>query len=242
MTLAKKAATLTLLGIAMAFLEAAVVIYLRALYYPNGFSFPLAPIDSSILKVEVLREIATIVMLVCVGILSGRDRSEKVAWFIYSFAIWDIFYYVFLKVCLDWPSSLFSWDILFLIPTMWVGPVLAPLILSATMIVLAITILHFSTRIDSTELQRSEWMVLMAGSAVVIVSFCLDFWIFLLSHPSQGDVGEMFTGGNASRLASQYIPDRFDWLLFCIGELLLLYAVARLARRYATLASQHKRG
>ena len=64
-------------GIAMAFLESAVVIYLRKIYYPEGFSFPLSPIDSLIGITEILREAATLIMLISIAILIGKSRVEN---------------------------------------------------------------------------------------------------------------------------------------------------------------------
>src|SRR5579859_4688314 len=129
---------LTLFSIAMGFLETAVVVYLRKIYYPHGFQFPLTPVDPDIGLVEFLREAATIIMLVGIGIIAGKNTSQKFAIFLYCFAVWDIFYYVFLKLLLGWPESLFTWDILFLIPVPWVGPVLAPSIVALTMIAFAL--------------------------------------------------------------------------------------------------------
>src|SRR5690348_14185303 len=107
---------LSLFAIAMGFMESAVVIYLRKILYPGGFQFPLMPISNDLAMVEIFREAATMIMLVGIGILAGRSVKEKFAIFIFCFAVWDIFYYVFLKIFLDWPQSLMTWDILFLIP------------------------------------------------------------------------------------------------------------------------------
>jgi len=128
---------ITFFAIAMAFVESAVVVYLRELYYPEGFNFPLVLLPGRIALTEFLREIATLIMLLGIGFLAGRNFRQRFAWFIYSFAIWDIFYYVFLKLILDWPSSWLTWDILFLIPVIWTGPVLAPVLVSLTMIILS---------------------------------------------------------------------------------------------------------
>ena len=86
----------TIFAIAMGLLESAVVIYLRDILYPGGFEFPLNPIRPDLLWTEVFRELATLVMLLGVGILAGRTLAERFAWFLYAFAVWDIFYYVFL--------------------------------------------------------------------------------------------------------------------------------------------------
>ena len=89
-------------SIAMGFLEAAVVIYLRLLYYPSGFQFPLVPLDERASVVEVLREAATVVMLVGFGAMAGKNFQQRLAFFLLAFAIWDLFYYVFLKAVLNW--------------------------------------------------------------------------------------------------------------------------------------------
>src|SRR5690349_15252456 len=137
--------TLIVIGIfciAMAALESAVVVYLRALYYPGEFTVAMKLIEVRILLVEIAREFATIVMLWAIGHLAGKNLKERFAYFLYSFAIWDIFYYVWLKVFINWPASLLDWDILFLIPFTWLGPVAAPVICSITMIILALALLY----------------------------------------------------------------------------------------------------
>src|SRR5258706_13054156 len=107
---------LALFSIAMGFLEAAVVVYLRKIYYPEGFRFPLAMMDPQLATIELLREASTVIMLAGVGILAGRSPQQRLALFFAAFSIWDLLYYVFLKLLLRWPESFFTWDILFLIP------------------------------------------------------------------------------------------------------------------------------
>ena len=120
--------------------------YLRRHYYPKGFDFPLVIIDIPTLLIEVGRETATIVMLATVGVAAGRTKVGKCAYFLYLFGVWDIFYYVWLKVFLDWPASLFTWDVLFLIPVLWAGPVLAPVLVAGTMIGMALVMLSLEAR------------------------------------------------------------------------------------------------
>lgn len=91
---------ISVFAIAMAYMESAVVVYIREIMYPGGFDFPLSHIPAKLALTEVLRELATLVMLVSIGILAGRSFSTGFAWFMYSFAIWDIFYYVFLWLLL----------------------------------------------------------------------------------------------------------------------------------------------
>jgi hypothetical protein len=113
-------------AIAMAFVEAAVVVYLRAL-------FPLAqwtasvPFSPLVYRTEVIREAATIVMLLAVAYLSFKRTALKAVTFFWTFAIWDLGYYAFLKTLLGWPASLATKDVLFLIPSPWVAPVWVPL-------------------------------------------------------------------------------------------------------------------
>ena len=83
-----------LFAIAFAFVESSVVVYLRAIYYPDGFTFPLRLIEQEHLFVEILREAATIIMLVAVGFLAGRTGWQRFGFFLICFGVWDIFYYV----------------------------------------------------------------------------------------------------------------------------------------------------
>ncbi len=129
-------------GIAFAFVESSVVVYLRALYYPEGFSFPLKAMPSPHVYVELSRELATIVMLLAVGWMTGKTRWTRFSYFMIAFGVWDIFYYIWLRVLLDWPASLLDWDILFLIPVPWIGPVIAPCLISLLMIVSGVLILR----------------------------------------------------------------------------------------------------
>ena len=145
-SLARRILVLVAFGIAFGFIEAAVVVYLRGLFYPNGFSFPIAPFSKMpgatlFVLTETGREAATLVLLVSSAWLMARDLRGRLAVFLISFAVWDVFYYVWLKVILNWPASLFDWDILFLIPTLWAGPTLAPLLTSTLMCVIAAILL-----------------------------------------------------------------------------------------------------
>ena len=153
MKLRSKIIVISIFAIAMGFLETAVVIYMRDLLYPDGFSFPLVPIPADLALTEILREAATLIMLLTIAILNAKTFSERFAWFIYAFAIWDIFYYIFLKIMILWPESLMTWDILFLIPTTWTGPVISPVIVSFSMILrysfLSFEVFTRSSNIDS---------------------------------------------------------------------------------------------
>ena len=145
---------LTVFSIAMAFLETAVVIYLREIYYPNGFMFPMVPMEGRLAVTEFWREAATLVMLLGVGVLAGKNFPTRFGGFIMAFAVWDIFYYVFLKLMLHWPESWLTWDLLFLIPVPWTGPVITPIIASLTMILLASLLFRSNKGSDRFSLDR----------------------------------------------------------------------------------------
>jgi hypothetical protein len=217
MSLAKKITWLTLFSIDMGFMETVVLVYLRKLYNPDGFSFPLVSMDSTILAVEFLREAATLIMLLAIGILAGKTASQKFAFFIFCFAIWDLFYYVFLKVVLDWPESFFTWDILFLIPVPWVGPVIAPCIVSLTMIFLTISIVYFAEKGLNTKLKNKEWLLFICGSLIVIFSFSSDYFKYI----SFSD----------KKIINRFTPVNFNWLLFCTGELLIIFQIGLYLKR-----------
>ncbi|NVO09427.1 MAG: hypothetical protein HXX16_05645 [Bacteroidales bacterium] len=222
---------LTLFSIAMAFLETSVVVYLRKLYYPEGFNFPMKMMDKDIAIVELFRELATLVMLLGAGFIAGRSKTEKFGLFLYSFAIWDIFYYVFLKITLNWPESLFTWDVLFLIPTTWVGPVIAPVIVSLFMIVFAFLISKFTNCDTSVNINKYEWLLLVSGSIILIIGFVYDYVKFMLQFFS---LGEIFSPSNTTRLmekALTYVPVSFPWLIFTFGIVIIIGGIALFYRR-----------
>ena len=162
---------MTVFFIAMAFLESAVVVYLRALYYPDGFELTLVPMDPLLVRTEVLRELATMIMLLAPAALVTRSALERFAWFCFGFGVWDIFYYVWLKVLLDWPASLDTPDLLFLIPVPWVGPVWAPCLISIGLIVLAILLLRRSALGSRGSLGGLTWLALVGGAGLMVASF-----------------------------------------------------------------------
>ena len=135
---------------AMAVVEATVVVYLRKLFSlqyaavftdAHHFSFPHA-----YLRYEQVREGATIVMLLAVGYLAGRGWPQRLAYFLFAFGVWDIGYYVGLKIMLGWPSSLATRDLLFLSPREWWAPVWEPVVVSCLFIAVAVVILRRARR------------------------------------------------------------------------------------------------
>jgi hypothetical protein len=165
---------LVIFAVAMAYVESAVVVYLREIYYPQGFSFPIVIIPDKMAAIEIGREAATLVMLAGVSLLAGADRWERFLCFCVAFGAWDIFYYVWLRLLLGWPPSLLTWDILFLIPLPWIGPVLAPVIISAAMIAGSLWLLELKRRGTRLGFSRALWALACGGGLVVLLSFMLD--------------------------------------------------------------------
>jgi len=165
---------IALFSVAFALVEAAVVVYLRAIYYPGGFTFPLNVISPAHFGVELAREASTIAMLLSVGVLAGRTRWQRFAWFSIAFALWDIWYYIWLKVFLNWPSSLLDWDILFLIPLPWIGPVIAPVLVSILLMTAGLLILREEEMGRPFVPPLRSWILAIAGVAVILASFLRD--------------------------------------------------------------------
>ncbi len=216
---------LAIFAVAMGYMETAVVVYLREIFYPDGFGFPLKPITSNIAITEIIREAATIIMLAGAGILTGRTSAEKFGNFAYSFAIWDIFYYIFLKLLLNWPESFLTWDLLFLIPVPWVGPVICPLINSLSMILLALTISYFTDKNEAARLNSKEWSVLAIGTVIVIVSYTFDYSSYVLQRFKLSELMDELNGEEILTYAAQYIPYLFDWWIFILGEFFILSGI-----------------
>jgi hypothetical protein len=227
---------ITFLAIAMAFVESAVVIYLRELYYPNGFSFPMVALPVKIAGTEFLREIATLIMLLAMGFLAGKNARQRVAWFLYSFAIWDIFYYVFLKVILDWPSSWITWDILFLVPVIWTGPVLAPVLVSITMIILSFVILYLDHRNFQLAIRWPVVVFILLGSLLIFVSFIQDFSTFIIR---QSSVSALFSADRASSIMQEYIPMAYNWFFLLAGEISIFTGIIVLLIQNRRRNSRH---
>jgi hypothetical protein len=124
--------------------------------------------------------------------------------FMIAFGVWDLVYYVGLKGMIGFPESLLSWDILFLLPVPWLGPVLAPVIVSISMIGAGLLMLHLADRGRPLEPRWCHWAGITIGALMIVVSFSKDY--------QQVVAGQM--------------PEPFSWPLFAAGELLGLAALA----------------
>ncbi len=183
---------LGIFAFAMAAVESAVVVYLREVVYPQGVQVPLEMPPLQLVRIEVGREIATIVMLVAVGMLSGATGRERFAYFVYTFGLWDIFYYVWLKAILDWPDSILEWDVLFLVPVPWAGPVLAPVLISVALIGGAVLVLRYEELGKPVRLTRFFWLSESTIGFLLILTFLIDY----------------------ETVVAQQYPERFHWEAF----------------------------
>jgi hypothetical protein len=164
----------SLFGVAFGFVESSIVVYLRAVYYPEGFTWPLKVISNAHLTVELLREAATIIMLVAIGIVAGKKGWQRFGYFLFAFGVWDIFYYVWLKIVLNWPASFTDWDVLFLIPLPWIGPVISAASIAFLMTICGVDIVARTTLQKHFHPALLTWLLSMLATAVILVSFMYD--------------------------------------------------------------------
>ncbi len=137
-----KLSLLAIFGIAMAHFEGVVVVYLRkALEMLDSESNKesVNKFPKRFLYIEMTREAATIVMLVAIALLTGETWLEKGIFFLWTFAFWDLFYYLSLYILIKWPPTFKTIDVLFLIPVPWIAPVWFPIgVSSITILVIAV--------------------------------------------------------------------------------------------------------
>ena len=189
-------AVLCLFAAAMGILEAIVVVYLRRIYYPDGFGFPLTVMDAEVLRIEIIREAMTLMMLATVAWLAAGGAWPRLMAFVIAFGVWDILYYVGLKLFLDWPVSLVTPDILFLIPTVWVGPVLAPALVAALWVVAGL-LLH-RHRYRDLGLGWKGWLAACAGCGLILASFLIHAG----THEAPGFLWGVYAAGYAIWVAT----------------------------------------
>jgi hypothetical protein len=133
---------LAIFGIAMAHLEGVVVVYLRkalGMLDSESNKESVEKFPRRYLNIEMTREAATIIMLVVIAYLTGGSWIEKGVFFLWTFAFWDLFYYLSLYILIKWPPTLTTIDVLFLIPKPWIAPVWLPVSISGlTILVIAL--------------------------------------------------------------------------------------------------------
>ena len=191
-------------AIAMAWVEAASVFYIRALVDRiEPYQADPLPIHGALGTVELWREAATLVMIAALGMLAGRTWRARAGYAALAFGAWDIFYYVFLRLISGWPRTLLDWDVLFLLPLPWWGPVLAPVSIALVMILWG-TLATQSA--DDANDARWTWALACLGIALALASFMRDSWRAL---PDGRDA------------VLQVLPDDFNWPLFLAALLLM---------------------
>jgi hypothetical protein len=198
--------TVIIFAIAFAWVESAIVVYLREIFFDGNFGFPLVVeweagrrIVNPLIRIEFFREIATLVMLVTVGILAGKNRMQKFCYFLIAFGVWDIFYYIGLYVMVDWPPGPMTWDLLFYVPLPWVGPVITPVLIAIAMIVSGSLLIYLDENEFIIKWCWYDLVIEFFLALLMIVAFCWD-WKNVIQLP--GDIRR--TG----------IPNPFAWWLY----------------------------
>jgi hypothetical protein len=208
-------AKLALVGafaIAMANVEAAVVAYLREVYGIEDLVRDLPREFDRLVAIELSREAATLVMLLTVGLLAGRRLQDGIGYFVFAFGAWDIAYYCWLAVFEGWPTSPLDWDVLFLLPLPWWGPVLAPVMIAGMMCLGgAAAVLQVDRGIE----WRMNWT--NAGVAALGMAICL--YVFM------ADAIAAVPDGRAAVEAVR--PSDFQWGLFLLGFVVMSWAGLR---------------
>jgi hypothetical protein len=193
-------------GVAFGYVEAAVVVYLRAALGPAPEPlFPLQQVAAEtgrMIGIEAGREVATLVMLAAIGFVAGRSPLERLAWSAVAFGAWDLAYYGWLWVFIGWPTSLGDLDLLFLLPVPWVGPVWAPMTVSLALVGFGLLAARRFARGGTVHLARWHVVAGLGAGLLVVLSFMLD-------------TDAILAGGQ---------PGDFAWPVFLAGILLAVVA------------------
>ncbi|HLH57386.1 MAG TPA: hypothetical protein VKY92_27655 [Verrucomicrobiae bacterium] len=192
---------------AMAWVEAAVVFYLRTMVdriEPHQ-AYPL-PIAGGLGAAELVREAATLIMLLAVGTLAGKTWRHRLAYSAIAFGVWDILYYVFLKILCGWPHSLLDWDILFLLPLPWWGPVLAPVLISVLMIAWGTLVLSERRSEPKFKAAFAAWFLNACGVILALRIFMAD---------------TLRVAGQGTDAVRNVLPEHFSWPPFGLALLLM---------------------
>lgn len=205
---------------AMAWVEAAVVFYLRLMMHRiEPYQSDPLPLIGGFAAVELPCELATLVMLFTVGWLAGRTWRARLGYAAIAFGVWDLFYYVFLKTICGRPHSLLDWDVLFLLPLPWWGPVLAPVLMSLLMILWGTFASQFERAPHSALSNWRVWVLSVTGVALALYAFMAD----AIAIVPQG-LGVIRT----------MLPERFNWPLFCVALALMSTPLLQMGRRRLT--------
>jgi hypothetical protein len=212
---------LSLYALAMAYVESAAVLYLRTIY---GGIDPLGPRHSAFNPlpdfdgIETGREVATMVMLAAVGYLAGSSLAGRIGAFAIAFGVWDIFYYVFLWLFTGWPASPLAPDILFLIPLPWWGPVIAPVLVAAVIVIAGAAAMARDLGDGLPRPAPADWLMILLGGGLCLVAFMANA---LLALPDGLEAAYAVRGGS------------FPWPVYGLGLLLGSAGLVRLLTRAA---------
>ena len=196
---------LTVYAICMANVEASLVVHLRTIYYPGNpvEIFPLSLLSHRDLFIELFRELATILMIFSVAVLSVREKHRQFGAFLFVFGLWDLFYYLWLKIIIGWPVRWLEWDVLFLIPWPWLAPWITAAFIAVIMVAGGFRMLMLDAK---SEMSGPGLVLLIAGILISLISLLLPAWPLLVN-------GEAAFRG--------YMPKGFPWILYVTGYLLM---------------------
>jgi hypothetical protein len=197
-------------AVAMAYLEAATVVYLRRVFGITDLIRDTSPLDPLIARVELGRELSTLLMLLAVGWVAGRSRQSRLGFAFFAFGLWDVLYYLWLRLFLGWPESLLSPDILFLVPLPWWGPVLSPVLVALLCITGGANAVRADDRGITLRPGIPEWICAAAGILAVLYAFMADA---LAALPTDAET--------LNRLR----PTAFQWPVFLVGWFLMAWSV-----------------
>jgi hypothetical protein len=199
-------------AVAMAYVEAAVVVYLRRALGVADILSDVPPYDPAIALTEIAREAATLIMLLAAGWAAGRTRQSRLGLAFFAFGIWDVLYYAWLRLLIGWPGSLLDWDLLFLIPLPWWGPVLSPLLIALLCAAGGALAVVADNRRCGARAGAGEWAALTAGVLAVLYAFMADALAALPATPEEL---------NALK------PSSFRWPIYLAGLAAMTWALAR---------------
>lgn len=161
-------------AIAMAYLESAVVVYLRRLYGITELEKALVSMDAQIIYIEAGRELATLIMVFTAAILAGKSVQSRLGYFLVLFGTWDIFYYFWLRVFIGWPVGWLDTDLLFMLPFPWWGPVLAPMLIAILMVISGVALVKMDGRSKAVKPGKIGWVALTLGVLIDLYVFMSD--------------------------------------------------------------------
>ena len=196
---------LTVYAICMANVEASLVVHLRTIYYPGNpvEIFPLSLLSHRDLFIELFRELATILMIFSVAVLSVREKHRQLGAFLFVFGLWDLFYYLWLKIIIGWPVRWLEWDVLFLIPWPWLAPWITAALIAVIMVAGGFRMLMLDAK---SEMSGPGLVLLIVGILISLTSLLLPAWPLLVN-------GEAAFRG--------HMPKGFPWVLYVSGYLLM---------------------